>query len=169
MAAAKRPPIIRQTFYFGFKKIQVGKNKGGVKVGFIAVPARTAAAIGLKLDLPKNIPGTTYSIEHGLIFDGHSTASGKKVKTPINAKVGAQKIMITFKLGTKNGVGVRKLNGPKGSKKGRPFEGDRASIVMGIPAWAGISETRAFLKNSKAISFSFGGGQPYLVNIPVVK
>jgi hypothetical protein len=164
-STAKRPPIIRQTFCFGTKKIQAGVNKGGVKVAFIAVPARTAAAIGLKLELPKAVPGTNYTLQNGLIFDNHTTSAGKKVKSPIKSKVGSKKVTVFFKAATKNGVGVRKLNGPKGSKKGRPFEGDNASIEIGIPAWADIVTTRAFLKNSKVKKFSFGGGEPYNVKV----
>lgn len=156
MAPTKRPPLIRQTYYFGSKKVQVGNLKGGVRVGFVAIPARTAAVIGLKLALPKDIPNTTYSIEHGLIFDSHLTATGKKVKTPIRSKVGSKKVTVNFN-------GVRPLPVIKGIKKKSKAKGDVVSVEIGVPAWADVETTLAFLKNSKAISFSFGGGEPYLI------
>jgi hypothetical protein len=163
MAPAKRPPLQRQTYYYGSKKVQVGDLKGGVRVGFVAIPTRTAAAIGLKLELPKNIPGTTYSIEHGLIFDSHKTTSGQKVKIPICSKVGSKKMTVTFEASKAGGVGVRKRSGLKGAKPKSSTTSNLASIEIGVPAWADVNSTLAFLKNSKAISFSFGGGTPYFV------
>jgi hypothetical protein len=168
MAAAKRAPLVRQTYYFGSKKVQVGNLKGGVRVGFIALPARTAAALNIKLNLPKNIPGTTYSIEDGIIYDSHSSGKGKKVKTPVQGRVGSKKISVKFESSKVGGVGVHKLSGLKGSKK-PTIAGDTASVEIGVPAWADVATTRLFLKGTKAISFSFGGGEPYQINVKEAK
>lgn len=160
MAGAKKAqPLLRQTFAYGTKPIQAGKNKGGVKVSFIAIPSRTAAAIGLKLNLPKGVPGTTYAVEDGAIYDSHSTAGGKKVKTVVQGRVGKKKCTVYFP--KNSGVGEHKTGGVKGKKS--TVVADVSSVEIGLPAWADVPRTAKFLKDSKAVSFSFGGGHPYPV------
>jgi hypothetical protein len=164
MAGAKKQPLIRQTYYFGKKTVQVGKLKGGVKISFVAVSARIAAAVGLKLNLPSGIPGTTYTVEGGLIFDNH-TSGKSKVSTPVIAKTGSKKMTVYF---PKSGdVGVHKTGGAKGKKS--TTVSDVSSVVIGIPAWGDVATARKFLQGSKAINFSFGGGDPYPVNSKEVK
>jgi hypothetical protein len=158
-ASKTKPPLLRQTYAYGTKTIQVGKNKGGVKAGFVAIPSRTAAALGLKLSLPTRVPGTTYTVEDGLIFDSHTTAKGNNVKTPVQGKVGAKKVTVYFP--KKGDVEVKKTGGAKGKKATEVS--DISSIEIGIPAWGDVPRTQLFLKGSNAISFSFGGGHPYPV------
>jgi hypothetical protein len=155
MAEARRKPIIRQTYYYGSKKVQVGNLKGGTKVGFIAVEARAAAALGLKLNLPTTIPGTTYTVEGGIIFDNHTTKKGK-VSTPVSAKVGSKKVTVYYKKTSTNTV---KLKGTAA----KAVTSELQSVIIGIPAWGDVGTTRKWLKDSKAESFSFGGGDPYPV------
>jgi hypothetical protein len=150
MAPAKRQPIVRQTYYFGSKKVQVGQLKGATRVSFIAMPARTAAALGLKLQLPKDIPGTTYTVEGGLIFDQHSTAKGKKVKTPIRPRIGPKKIQVHFDAPGKRQVSAKGV-------KGKSVPTASTVVTIGIPRWANIETTQRFLANSKAKSFSIDG------------
>jgi hypothetical protein len=158
MATTRRTPIIRQTYYFGSKKIQVGDLKGGTKVGFISVHAKAAALIGLTLKLPKNIPSTTYTIENGIIFDSHSTARGKKVKTPVKAKPGSKKISVIY-TGKPDAKALKSL-GAKGLRaKAKKAPSSTGWVELGVPAWADVSTIRRFLRGTKAIGFSIDGNQ----------
>jgi hypothetical protein len=159
MAAIKKAPVVRRTFYLGSKKIQAGPLKGGVRPGFLSMDVKSAAAIGLKLNLPKDIPGTTYTEKNGLIMDEHTTKGGKKVRRPVKGIVGKKKIHIVVedaKTGGKRAIAA------KGKKA---FSGAVTTkvITLGVPSWASIETLQTFLKGSKAQSFSMNGQQ-----IPVV-
>ena len=153
MAAAKKTPIVRYTYYLGKKKIQTGALKGGVKPGFIAMQPSVAASLGVKLQLPKDIPSTTYTIENGIIFDAHPVKGGRTVKRPVRGQVGRKKISVVVA-----DAKSRVTGGAKGVKaKPRPVT--TKTIQVGVPAWASIETLQAFLKGSKAISFAFNGHQ----------
>jgi hypothetical protein len=163
MAAKSKAPLIRWAYYYGSKKIQVGPNKGGVKAGFIALQPKVASALGLKLNLPKDIPGTTYTVEDGVVYDSHNSGKGKKVKTPIKARVGSKKVTLTVEKSAARGLGMAESKTKVKGKAAVKSNATTESIVVGLPAWADIEQTRKFLQGSKVISFSFGGGNPYLV------
>jgi hypothetical protein len=167
MAAAKKKPIIRWTYYFGKKKIQTGPFKGGVKPGFIAMAPKMASALGLRLNLPKDIPGTTYSVKNGVIYDTHPVKGGKTVSQPVKGTIGSKKVRLVVKTidakATRdNGAsvsGTGKTAKVKGSKGTSLTEATTQVLVLGVPAWAAIDDMQAFLKGSKVISFSMGGEQ----------
>lgn len=163
MAEAKRQKaLVRRAFHFGNKRIQVGKFKGAVQVGFVSVSSGVAQAMGLELTLPKDVPGTTYSIEHGMIFDTH-TSKGVKVKSPVKAQVGAKKVTVTFVNAGFSGISPRKVSGPKGAKTKPLATSNKVSAQIGVPVWANVRLMQKFLRKTKVESFSFGG-QQYRVN-----
>jgi hypothetical protein len=151
--ATKKAPLVRFTYYLGKKKIQTGALKGGVRPGFIALQPSVAVALGIKLQLPKDIPATTYTVENGIIFDAHPVKGGKTVKRPVRGQVGKKKISVVV-ADTKSRI----AGGAKGGKA-KSTPSTTKTITLGVPTWASIETLQTFLKGSRAISFAFNGQQ----------
>jgi hypothetical protein len=157
MAEVKaRRAIVKQTYYLGKKKAQVGARKGYTTAGFIHVEAKTANKLGLVLKLPTDIPSTSYSIEGGIIHQTAITKAGNKKKTPVAAKNGRKPVVVHL-----NNTVTKDINGRGVKRKVTLPE----SVQFGVPAWATIPIVSAFLKNAKsAKSFTLDGGEQHPIN-----
>jgi hypothetical protein len=148
---------VKQTYYFGKKTTQTGKQKGRITASFIHVDAKAANKMGLKLALPTNIPGTVYKLIGGIIHQTSKTSKGIERTTPVSAQNCSKPVRVHL-----NKTVTKDINGRGAKIKVKLPE----SVIIGVPTWATIDIVRAFLKTAKsAVAFTMDNGQKHPVKV----
>jgi hypothetical protein len=146
---------VKQTYYFGKKTTQTGKQKGRITASFIHVDAKAANKMGLKLALPTTIPGTVYKLIGGIIHQTSTNVKGTTKTSPVSAQNCSKPVRVHL-----NKTVTKSING-RGAKVVLKLP---ESVIIGVPSWATIDIVRAFLKTAKsAVAFTMDNGQKHPV------